>query len=177
MTVTRTLRLDSDLDRAIRKLADEKGETVNAVASRALRRLVEWDALAEKLGMVMITPEVLVKLMETHTVRQARNLGEWVAKELWGPYVRYHYMTLDLDSVRSSLELHARYAARFEFDTSTDGGKAYWLFRHSMGLKWSAFYEGVAIELLVGLLGVKPQSSITDELCAVEFEVPTRQRV
>ncbi|HXW37234.1 MAG TPA: hypothetical protein VEJ36_04960 [Nitrososphaerales archaeon] len=170
MTVTRTLRLDDDLEEALLRMSEEEGESVNVLAARSLRRLVEWQRPAEKLGLVTVSPRMLARLMDTQTVDQARELGRWVGKEIWEPYIRYVYRTVTFDIMLQSLDLMSRYSLQFQYDHAVSGGRNVVVLRHSMGIKYSAFYEGALLAVLQGMLKQDMRSSITDELCTIEFQ-------
>lgn len=171
-SVTRTLRLDDDVDEALEKLAQERGESVNAIVGRALRKLVEWDRLAGSAGLVLISPVTLAKLMESQSQEQARALGEFVGDDVWKPIIISRFGEVTLDSVLKSIELIGRYMGRFNFIYSTEGTKRLITIRHSGGLNWSNFYVGAATSLFSGVLGVEIRPTLTEELASIEYEIP-----
>ena len=171
MTVVRAFRLDEDLDEALRRASEEEGESVNVIANRILRRFVEWDRPAGKMGLMEISREELVKLIDAQSTDQARSLGAWVGIDILEPFVRYLHPTVNLGTFIDSLELLARYSNRFEFDHTVEEKKHMLVIRHSMGAKWSAFYEGAASSMLRDLLHINFESSTTDELCSFKFEL------
>jgi hypothetical protein len=171
-SVTRTLRLDDDVDEALERLAEEKGESVNAIAERALRKLVEWDRLAESAGLVVISPVTLGRLMEPQTPVQARELGEFVGNEVWKPIIISRFGTITLETVLKTIELISRYMGRFDFIYSTEGTKRVVTVRHSGGIKWSEFYAGAATNLFSKTLGIPIDSMTTDELAPIEYDTP-----
>lgn len=175
-SVTRTLRLDDDVDAALEKMAREKGESVNAIAGRALRKLVEWDRLAENAGLVVVSPVTLGRLMDLQTQEQARALGEFVGNEVWKPIIISRYGTVTLDSVLKSIELISRYMGRFDFVYSAEGSKRVITIRHSSGIKWSAFYLGAAAPLFNQALGLETNTAMSEELASVEFEMPENEK-
>jgi len=170
--VTRTLRLDDDVDAALEKMAGERGESVNSIAGRALRRLVEWDRLAENAGVVGISSVTLGRLMDSQTPEQAGALGELVGKEVWKPIIISKYGEVSLDSVLKSIELIARYMGRFDFIYSTEGSKKVVTIRHSGGIKWSRFYLGAATLLFSQVIGLSFNPTTTEELVSIEFDAP-----
>ena len=171
-SVTRTLRLDDDVDEALEKMAQERGESVNAVAGRALRKLVEWDRLAANAGLVLISPVTLGRLMDSQAPEQARAIGEFVGNEVWKPIIISRFGEVTLDSVLKSIELIGRYMGRFNFVYSTEGTKRVVTIRHSGGLNWSKFYVGAATPLFSEALGLTFKPTMTEELASLEFEVP-----
>ena len=173
-SVTRTLRLDDDVDAALERMAEESGESVNAIAGKALRRLVEWDRLAEKAGLVIVSPITLGRLMDSQTLQQAKALGEDVGAEVWMPVIMSNFGEITLTSVLNSIELISRYMGRFDFHYATEGTKRVVTVRHAGGLKWSAFYLGAATQLFKEALGLDCKPILTEELASLEFDVPQR---
>ena len=173
-SVTRTLRLDDDVDAALERMAEESGESVNAIAGKALRKLVEWDRLAEKAGLVVVSPITLGRLMDSQTLEQAKELGEAVAVDVWKAVIMSNFGEVTLASVLNSIELISRYMGRFEFHYATEGSKRVITVRHAGGLKWSAFYSGAANHLFKEALGVECKTTMTEELASLEFEIPQK---
>ena len=172
--MTRTLRLDDDVDAALERIADESGESVSAVVGRALRKLVEWDRLAEKAGLVVVSPITLGRLMDSQTLEEARELGEEVGMEVWKPIIISNFGEVTLASVLNSIELISRYMGRFDFHYASEGSKRVVTVRHAGGLKWSAFYVGAATRLFKETLGLECKPTLTEELASFEFEIPRK---
>ena len=175
MTVTRTIRLEAELDEALEKLASDGGESVNALLNRTLRKLAEWDRVAEAFGIMGVAQGTLIRLMEAITQDQARELGVWAAREQWEPMMRYMYGQVSVDSVLRSIDLLARNSSRFIFDHVVMGRKHVITIRHSMGMKWSSFYEGAARTTIEDLLGLKCVTQLTGETVDVEFQTQDKK--
>jgi predicted transcriptional regulator len=171
-SVTRTLRLDDDVDAGLEKMAEERGESVNAIAGRALRKLVEWDRLAESAGLVAVSSMTLGRLMDSQTPEQASAIGEFVGNEVWKPIIISRYGEINLESVLKSIELIARYMGRFDLIYSTEGSKRVVTIRHAGGIKWSNFYLGAATPLFSQVIGPGFNATATEELLSIEFDVP-----
>jgi predicted transcriptional regulator len=169
MTVTRTLRLDDDVDKALEKLAEEEGESVNVLANKALRRLVEWDVRAEKMGLVSIERDALIRMMEPFTLEQAKELGRLSGRETWVPMMLYLYGNVSVDSVLKSRDVIDRYMLRFSSEYTFRDGKYHVTLRHSMGVKWSAFYAGAIEDVLPKMLGMDVVTTLTEDACFFEF--------
>jgi predicted transcriptional regulator len=171
-SVTRTLRLDEEVDAALEKIADESGESVNSIAERALRKLVEWDRLAETAGLVVISPITLGRLMDTQTVEEARALGKSIGREVWTPIVISIFGEVSLTSTLEAIRRISRYMGRFEFHYATEESRNVITLRHPGGIKWSAFYLGAADSIFGEALGFEVKSSMTEELATLEFSMP-----
>jgi predicted transcriptional regulator len=176
-SVTRTLRLDDDLDAALERMAEDAGVSVNSLAESALRKLVEWDRLAETAGLVMISPITLGRLMDTQTVEQARALGRSIATDVWRPIIISIFGEVTIDSTLETIRRISRYMGRFSFHYAIEGSKNVITIRHSGGTRWSAFYLGAADSMFGETLGLDVKSTMTEELAILEFSSPKSSRV
>src|SRR5881296_4005367 len=78
--VTRTLRIDSDVESRIEMLAEKEGVSFNLLANRSLRKLVEWEATAEKFGFAQVPLHALERVFNILSEEQARVLVEKQAR-------------------------------------------------------------------------------------------------
>ena len=53
-SVTRTLRLDEDVEAGIVEMAEREQFSFNLLANKALRKLVEWEDKAGKFGFIQV---------------------------------------------------------------------------------------------------------------------------
>ncbi|HXY56065.1 MAG TPA: hypothetical protein VEH01_00490 [Nitrososphaerales archaeon] len=143
---------------------------MNLVVGRALRRLVEWDRVAENAGLVVISPVTLSRLMGSLTVEQAEALGESIGDEVWMPIVLSKYGEVTLVSTLDSIDLISRYMGRFEFHRTAEGTKNVVTVRHGGGRKWSAFYLGAAKSIFKKHLGLDFVHHMSEELVTIEFD-------
>src|SRR5438552_15246336 len=74
-SVTRTIRIDEDIDFQLERLAHEQRVSVNYFANQALRKFVEWDVLAARLAFVTLPSDIFEKLVGHQTDEQAKDLG------------------------------------------------------------------------------------------------------
>ena len=88
-SVTRTIRIERDVDDFLRKFADREGISVNFLVNKAIRRLVEWDVFAEKFGMVALPGSLLTRMMEYLTDEESAALGQWVGQNLLPEFLTF----------------------------------------------------------------------------------------
>jgi len=85
-SVTRTVRLDKDLDDAIQRRAEEEKITVNFLVNRTVRKLVEWDIPARKFGLVIAPEGLLSTLIDRYDDESCIGLGRASAREYIKPF-------------------------------------------------------------------------------------------
>ncbi len=121
-SVTRTIRIDEDIDFQLEKLAHEQRVSVNYFANQALRKFVEWDVFADRLGFVTLPSDIFEKLMGYTTDEQAKELGNWFGKNLAKDLIAFLFKRVDLEtSVRALELLGPRYGKAFRFEYTNDG--------------------------------------------------------
>ena len=171
MSVTRTIRLEKEIDEVIQRMAEEERVTVNSLVTRALRKLVDWDVYAEKFGVVSMTPWLVVQLMERQTLDEARELGNRVARQSARQATETIFAEFTLQTALGFLRLFGKYGGRFEFEDTVDGRKHVVLIRHGQGLKWSTYYEGVLRGFLHDELGLAIEVNVSQDACLARFEL------
>jgi len=145
---TRTLRLETDVDTFLRTLAEREGVSVSFLVGKALRKLVEWDAFAEKFGIVSVPSSLVTRAMDYLSEEQARELGKWAGRNLVKEFVLFWFKEVTLQTlVVGYPRLTSRYGRAFEYEERRDGPHWLVVLKHGQGRKWSIFYE----ELLQGL--------------------------
>ena len=140
-TTTRTIRIDREVDALLRRLSDEEHVSVNHLVNRSLRKLVEWDAYAEKFGVVSMPSALVERMMDNLTDEQAQELGAWVGSNLVREFLTFWFKELSVTQVlREYPRLTAQYGRAFEYEERQDGGRWVIILKHGNGRRWSVFY-------------------------------------
>ncbi|OLD01719.1 hypothetical protein AUG19_02365 [archaeon 13_1_20CM_2_54_9] len=162
-TVTRTLRIDRDVDEKLADIASDGRVSMNQVANKALRRYVEWEANAEKFGTVTTSASTVKKFFDYLTVEQAKEMGRWWGENQAPGIITFWFKKFDFASVLKALEfLGAQYGRAFTFDYDFDGKSNTLIVKHDMGLKASVFYAE-AVKAAVSHLGLGTDMFVTDD--------------
>jgi len=141
-TVTRTLRLDPELNSSIAASAEREGVSPSHIVNQALRRTVEWDAFAQKFGFVSVPASLMNRLMDNLSEEQARELGRWVGKNHVREFLTFWFKEVSpRNVVQGYPRLTAKYGRAFEYEERADGGRWVIILKHGSGRKWSAYYE------------------------------------
>jgi len=170
-SVTRTIRIERNVDEFLRKFADREGISVNFLVNKAIRRLVEWDVYADKFGMISVPESLLVKMMQALTDEEAKDLGHWVGKNLLPEFLTFWFKEVSLQTVVMGYSrLTARYARAFEYEERSKEGRWTIVFKHSGGARWSVYYEALLRSALEGLMkGAEIHTEKTDDQVIARF--------
>src|SRR5207247_11350153 len=71
-SITRTVRIDEDVQDAIEHIAEQQNLSVNALVNKALRKFAFWDTALEKFEAVSTPSQLLVKMMSISPPRMRR---------------------------------------------------------------------------------------------------------
>jgi len=172
-SVTRTIRIEKDVDEFLRKFADQEGISVNFLVNKAIRRLVEWDVFAEKFGMVAMPASMLHKMMESISDEEAEELGTWVGKNLLPEFLTFWFKEVSLQTVVMGYSrLTARYAKAFEYEEKSKEGRWTIILKHGGGARWSIYYNALLRTALEGLLkGTELHMEKTDDQVIARFSL------
>jgi predicted CopG family antitoxin len=147
-SITRTVRIDEDVQEMLEKLAETESISVNALVNKALRKHVVWEAPLEKFDAMDIPLQVLVRIIgylsDENAKELARTAGTTAARE----FMQLMFEAVNLDMVLKYFELQGQQLKSFYFDHRQDSGHHKLTIRHGMGPKWSIYYEELTRSLL-----------------------------
>jgi hypothetical protein len=170
-TTTRTVRIEDTIDRALHGLAADEGVSVNYLVNRALRKLVEWDAHAERFGVVSVPTAQLDRMMGYLTEEQARDFGAWVGNNLVREFLTFWFKDVSARTLMQAYpRLSSQYGRLFEYVESSDGSRWTIVLKHGGGRKWSVYYEELLRAMFREILGVEASIAATDGQVVARFD-------
>jgi hypothetical protein len=169
-SVTRTVRLDEDVDRMFQDLADRERTSINHLVSKALRRYAEWDVHAERFGFLTIGAKQLVKLFNNLSEQDAREMGQEAGNTTFPEFIQFYFKKFNYDTVLKTLELLGHtYGRMYTMESNFDGKTQILVLKHGRGPRTSAFL-GEAVTILFRRLGLKPEVSETEDQVTVKAQ-------
>ena len=170
--VTRTIRVDGEVDKLLRGFAEREGVSVNFLVGRSVKKYVEWDAHAEKFGFVAFPSSIVGRMMTYLTDQEARELGDWVGRNFIRQFLLFWFKKVDLETLLAGFpRLVAQYTRAFEYAEFEDGGTHAIVFNHAKGPRWSIYYEAVARGAFETLLGKEVKTERSEDQVVVRFRV------
>lgn len=171
-SVTRTIRIERDVDDFLRKFGEREGVSVNLLVNKAIQRLVEWDIYAEKFGLVALPSSLIERMMDRLSDEEAAELGRWVGQNLIPEFITFWFKEVSLQAMVIDFpRLQSRYGRAFEYEEHVDGGKWTIILKHSAGSKWSVYYEGLLKTAFRNLLQTDLQIDKTDNQLVARFSL------
>lgn len=170
-SVTRTLRLEDDLDKALQSRAGESNVSVNFAVNRLIRKYIDWDIPAEKFGLGPVAAILVNRLFEEIDEAKAAELGRWTAREFTIPFTRYLFGELSFETSVRAFRRAAEYGGRYTFDTTTDMRNRIIILRHNGGMKVSMFYSGIMKGIYSDALKMNLDVESTNDYCVAQLRV------
>lgn len=171
-SVTRTIRIERDVDDFLRNFGEREGVSVNLLVNKAIRRLVEWDIYAEKFGLVALPTSLIEKMMDHLTDGEAADLGRWVGKNLVPEFITFWFKEVSLQALVIGFpRLQSKYGRVFEYEEHVHDGRWTIILKHGAGSKWSVYYEELLKTAFHDLLKTELQVDRTDDQVVARFSI------
>jgi hypothetical protein len=169
--VTRTLRIDAEVDEALRAWSSREGVSISSFANRALRKHVEWDVYADRFGFVSVPEDALARMTAQLSEEQAREVGTWMAENVGPALVNFWFSKASAQEVVHTLpRLLSRYARLYEFEEREDTDRIVQVFKHSGGRPTSALLEALWRTMYRVVVPAAIETEIMDEAVVVSFD-------
>src|SRR5690242_15291080 len=160
-SVTRTLRLDEDVEAGIVEMAEREQFSFNLLANRALRKLVEWEEKASKFGFIQVPTSIVEKVFSILSDDEARELGREAGGNTIPEMVLFWFKKFTPETALKAMEMIGGYGNAFRLQYTIDGDISTVVLKHDRGPRVSSFYA----ELLGSLfkpMGAKVETQETD---------------
>ena len=169
-SVTRTIRIERDVDEFLRKFGEREGVSVNLLVNKALRRLVEWDVYADKFGLVALPSSLVERMMDLLTDEEAAELGRWVGLNVLPEFMTFWFKEVNLQSMVVGMpRLQSRYGRTFEYEEHVKDGKWTVILKHGAGARWSTYYAELLRSSFQDLLKTEIAVEKTDDQVVARF--------
>jgi len=141
---TKSFRLDEDIISKIVRQAKNNNTSLNAEINNILRKYVEWDLLASKVGMVSIARPILSEIFQNiMTKEQVINLANNVAKNVIHETAHFMKGNLTLKSFLSWLKVRMEQCSELNYTMESNGPQAKVIFKHDLGENWSVYHKKI----------------------------------
>jgi hypothetical protein len=160
-SVTRTLRLDEDVEAGIVEMAEREQFSFNLLANRSLRKLVEWEDKAIKFGFIQVPTSIVEKVFSILSDEEARELGREAGSNTLPEMVLFWFKKFNTENALKAMEMIGSYGNAFRLQYTIDGETSTVVLKHDRGPRVSSFYA----ELLASLfkpMGAKIETRETD---------------
>jgi hypothetical protein len=139
-SVTRTLRIDEDIEAGVAEMAEREQFSFNLLANRALRKLVEWEDKADKFGFIQVPISIVERVFGILSDEEARGLGREAGANTLPEMVLFWFKKINLETALKAMTLIGQYGNSFRLQYTMDGQTDTVVLKHDRGPRVSAFY-------------------------------------
>jgi hypothetical protein len=162
-SVSRTLRLNMEVDQRLVELSERERVSVNVLVNRAIRKLVEWDSRIQELGFATVRKNTLRMLWDSLTEVRAREMGMKAGGPEAVELVLYWFKSFSFDNALMTVSLFgSEYANLYRYEHDFDGKVHTLIVNHDLGKNFSLYLSGMFTETL--------------KLLVADFEVTESER-
>jgi len=154
--LTKSFRLDADIIRKLEQQAKNNNTSLNAEVNSILRKYVDWDMFASKVGMIPIARPILSEIFQNiMTKEQVIELANNVAKNTIHEMVLFMKGNLTLEIFLSWLITRMEQCSEVNYynEHNTTNPQSKIIFKHDLGVNWSVYHQIIIEHIIHEILG------------------------
>ena len=168
-TSTITFRLDEELEKGLRKEAEEKRVTLNTLANQIFGTHAEFGQFMKKFGIVEMSKgafkELLGILDEKNIINFAKSTGSKEPKD----FILFKWKELTPDSVSSFIKMYFEHCGYGMCDMQRDEADNTVSVHHDFGKKGSVFLQAFLEAIIQSTLEKESDITITENSVSLKF--------
>jgi hypothetical protein len=172
-SILRSVRLDPAMYELLKRDAEARGISVNALMSHIFLRYAEWDRLADRFPMISISRQgfrdLIGRLSEQELKASASEAGTKNAPEI----TLFWYKRLNLQTFLKFVVALSRFGKTFEYELDVHGREYCITLHHEINHQYSEFLRGYFDSAVRTIVGVAPKIEIGKTSVVIRFIEPT----
>ena len=174
-TVLKSIRMTEAEEEILRKDAESKGVTFNALVSSLITRYIEWDRLAERYGFVALPRQSLRYLVSLLDKEQLEKFGKETGSSNASGIAMFWFKRLDTQTFQNFLSISAKYCKIWDYELGRHGPNLVLTVHNDIDPAYSLVHRHYFDQAIRSIVGAVPK--IEDKGNAVVFtfsEPPSR---
>ncbi len=140
-TSTITFRIDEDHDEKLRKIAEDKNVSLNALANQVLGNYVQLERYMEKFGVLMMSHDAFLSIMdaldEGQLIRLASSIGSNEPKE----FILFKWKDVNSEIVSDFIKMYFEHCGYGTCDLERTESSIAVSIHHKLGRKGTVFLK------------------------------------
>ncbi len=162
-SVTRTIRLDSELDRSMQEEASRLGFTLNTLYNQIAIKYMRADRLFAGEKALSLDPVILSSMLRCLGEEDLERMGTEAGAVHPRDVILSGGNIVNLDSVVNLMtRVLSVYGGWFSCVHNEDGGAHIFFLKHNLDPNWSRFLEAYVRSMFESLLDLKVETKRTD---------------
>lgn len=169
-TVLKSIRMTEADEEVLRKDAEAKGITFNALVSSLITRYVEWDRLAERYGFIALPRQSYRYLMALLDTAELERFGRETGAINAPAIASFWFKSLGTPTFLKFLAVYAKHCRIWDYEVGRTGGQLVLTVHNDIDPAYSVAIRSYFDEAIRSIVGVAPK--IEEKGNAVVFTFP-----
>lgn len=136
-----TLRIDAKSINMMKEKARKENVSVNQFINKLLDTAIYWNSHAPTAGWIPMPKKILLEMAEKFSNDELEELANKLGKQIAKDILLFTSGEYDIDSWIDFLRIRSLVSG-FEFTEHREGNTIKCILHHSMGKKWSVWFQG-----------------------------------
>lgn len=168
-SVTRTIRLDSELDHSMQEEARRLGFTLNTLYNQIAIKYMRADRLFAGEKAISIDPVILSSMLRCLGEGEVEGIGAEAGAVHPRDVILSGGSPINIDSVVNLMtRVLSVYGGWFSCVHNEEGGTHVFFIKHNLDPNWSRFLEAYVRSMFSSLLGMRVETKRTDSSVMVQ---------
>ena len=168
-TSTITFRIDEDHDEKLRKIAEDKNVSLNALANQVLGNYVQLERYMEKFGVLMMSHDAFLSIMdaldEGQLIRLASSIGSNEPKE----FILFKWKDMNSEIVSDFIKMYFEHCGYGTCDLERTESSIAVSIHHKLGRKGTVFLKTFLESLIQSTLEKSCKTATAKNSVTIRF--------
>ena len=168
-TSTFTLRIDEDIIKSLQNESELHDISLNTLINKILKRYVEWDLYAYKVGMIPMAKPIITSLFNMMNEEEILDLVSNFGKNVVQDIAYFMKMKTDPDTFLAWFEIRMR-RSFVEFNHLQEKDHHIYVLKHDLGYNWSLYHKKILEKIFNEIFNKPVHIAISDFMLTIQFE-------
>ena len=173
-TAVRTIRIPEPTDRALEKIADDDGRSVNAEINSIIREHLEHNIKMQEFGFAVFPRQFFKAIIEELDEDTLARIGRGVVPAMWKDMASFWDQDSSPEGILRYLKKRMRLTHNVQTTITQEMGEYAIVYRHDFGPKWSILMKSAFQEFVSKSFHVEPKISAGESVVSVRFKTNPR---
>ena len=164
-----TFRIEDKILEKIRKEGEIDQISVSNLINKILKRYIEWDSYAPKVGMIPMTKPIIASLFNMMNNEEISGLVSNIGKNVVQDIAYFMKMKTDPDSFLTWFETRMK-RSFVEFNHLDENDRHMYVLKHDLGYNWSLYHKKILEKIFNEIFNKPINISISDFMLTIQFE-------
>ena len=170
--VLKSIRFSKSDEELLRKDAESKGITFNALVSSIITRYIEWDRLAERYGFIALPRQSFRYLVSLLDETQLEKFGKETGFRNAPGITLFWFKRLDAQTFLKFIAISAKYCRIWEYEVGRQGSNLLLTVHNDIDPAYSVVHREYFDQAIRNIVGAVPKIEVKGNAVVFTFSSP-----